>query len=227
MMVTSAPARVEEERRREAGRAAADDGDALVGAAGGLGGLELGEDLVKATAGGLELAGADLGALCLVEGALALGTAGVRAEVAGDVGQGVSAHDDAQGLGDVALVDGVQVGRDVLLDGAAGAARGREAARERQRGAHLVGLGRLDGLVVQRAFRGLLAQGGDGGHVDVLATLHALKDVRDLAEALVAAGLEHRGGHGDGPDARGVQVMDVAGVGAAGVADAQLAVELG
>ncbi len=151
----------------------------------------------------------------------------MRAEVSGDVGQGVALEHHAKGAGEVALVNLVQVGGDVLLDGAARATRRREAAGERQRRGHLVRLGGLDGLAVERALRHGLVKRGHGLHAHLARALGAREDARDLAEALVAAGLEHGGGHGDGPDARAVEIGDVGGVGAAGVADAQLAVELG
>ena len=219
----------EEERRGEAGRAAADDGDVLARGARDRrhrGGLELAQDLVEAAAGRVELVAADARAVGLVEGALALGAAGVRAEVAGDVRQRVLLDDDAQGLRELALVDAGEVGRDVLADGAAGAAGRREAAHERQLGVDLVGLGRLDGLLVVLAGGHAGRELGHGVDVHDLGALLAGEKTRDLEEALVAAGLEDVGRHGDRPDAGRVELADVAGVGAAGVGDAQPAVEL-
>ena len=101
-----------------------------------------------------------------------------------------------------------------------------EAARQRQRGVDLVGRDGLDGLVVLVGVRDGLVEGGDGCDVDVVLALGAGQDAGDLAEALVAAGLEDGRGHGDRPDARAVDVLDVLGVRAAGVGDAELAVEL-
>ncbi len=220
----------EEERAGQAGRAAADDGDlAGLGArdllrAGAV--LDAGEKRVDAAARRRELARADGRALGLVERAHALGAAGVRAEIAGNEGQGVSLRDDGEGVVQATLVDGGQVGGDVLLDGAAVAAGRGEAAGEGQRPVELVRRERLHGLLVLGRGGDGLIERGDGLDVHVLLARGALEQARDLAEALVAAGLENRGGHGDGPDARAVNVADVLGVGAAGVADAQLAVEL-
>ena len=219
----------EEERARKARRATTHDGHATVPRARQRHhgrGLEPREHLGKAAVGRHELALADLGALGLVEGALTLGAAGVRAEVAGDVGQRVSRHHHVEGVHEVALVDSVQVGGDVLLDGAARAAGRREAARERQRRGHLVGLGRLDGLSVERVGLDGVVERGHGRGVHVRLACGTREHARDLAEALVAAGLEHRGGHGDGPDARLVEAADIARIGTAGVGDAELAREL-
>ena len=47
--------------------------------------------------------------------------------------------------------------------------------------------------------------------------VHGVQLVADLGEPLVAAGLQLRGGHGDGPDAAGKELVDVEGVGAAGI----------
>ena len=219
----------EEERGGKASRAATHDRHVLIGRRGEArrtSGTELLHDLVEAAAGSLELGLADARALGLVEAALALGAAGVRAEVAGDVRQGVALHDDLERLGELALVHAGEVGRDVLLDGAAGAARRREAAHERELGVDLVRLGRLDGLLVVLAGGHAGRELGHGVNVHVVQALGAGEKTGDLEEALVAAGLEDVGGHGDRPDAGRVELADVAGVGAAGVGDAQAAVEL-
>ena len=78
----------------------------------------------------------------------------------------------------------------------------------------------------------LIPPGGQGQCVDT-QYIHAaeggevqlVQNFADLGEALVAAGLQLRGGHGDGPDAAGEQLVDVEGVGAAGVGQPQLAVK--
>ena len=176
----------EEERRGEAGRAAADDGDVLARGARDRrhrGGLELAQDLVEAAAGRVELVAADARSVGLVEGALALGAAGVRAEVAGDVRQRVLLDDDAQGLRELALVNAREVGRDVLADGAAGAAGRREAAHERQLGVDLVGLGRLDGLLVVLAGGHAGRELGHGVDVHDLGALLAGEKTRDLGRS--------------------------------------------
>jgi hypothetical protein len=56
--------------------------------------------------------------------------------------------------------------------------------------------------------------------------LQCLQLLADLFEALVAAGLQLGGGHGDGPDAALEELVNVEEVRAAGVAQAQAAIEL-
>ena len=75
---------------------------------------------------------------------------------------------------------------------------------------------------------GRQGQGLNGAHVHPGEGLEvqSIQLVADLDEPLVAAGLQFRGGHGDGPDAAGKQLVDVEGVCAAGIGDAQLAAEL-
>ncbi len=74
---------------------------------------------------------------------------------------------------------------------------------------------------------GRKGQGVNAQHVHAGEGLEVqlVQNLTDLGEALVAAGLQLRGGHGDGPDAAGKQLVDVEGVGAAGVGQPQLAVK--
>ena len=78
----------------------------------------------------------------------------------------------------------------------------------------------------------LIPPGGQGQCVDAQyihtaegGEVQLVQNLTDLGEALVAAGLQLRGGHGDGPDAAGKQLVDVEGVGTAGVGQPQLAVK--
>ena len=75
---------------------------------------------------------------------------------------------------------------------------------------------------------GSQSQSLDGAHIHAGEGLevHGVQLVADLDEPLVAAGLQFGGGHGDGPDAAGEQLVDVEGVGAAGVGDPQPSAEL-
>ena len=150
------------------------------------------------------------------------------ADGAGDEGQGVFLADEAQGGVIPALAAQLDILRDVLLDGAAALAGGGEAVHQ----GHLLvelppGQG-FHGLDVVLVGPGRQGQGLDARHVHAGKglELHGVQLVADLDEALVAAGLQFGGGHGDGPDAQGKQPVDVQRVGAAGVADPHLPAEL-
>ena len=157
----------------------------------------------------------------------ALGLAAVGADGAGGEGEGVLLRDEGQGLGVFALTAQLDILRNILPDGAAALAGSGEAVHQR----HLFqqfppGQG-LD--VLQMV---LIPPGGQGQCVDAQyihtaegGEVQLVQNFADLGEALIAAGLQLRGGHGDGPDAAGEQLVDVEGVGAAGVGQPQLAVK--
>ena len=71
-------------------------------------------------------------------------------------------------------------------------------------------------------------EGLDADHVHAGEGLkvQSVQLVSDLGEPLVAAGLQLGGGHGDGPDTAGEQLVDVEGVGTAGIREAQLPAKL-
>ena len=215
----------QEEGGGQAGGSAAHHGHPLAGDR-GLG-AQPGQQGVIAAPGGLELHVPDADRLLVVI-AHALVRAVVGADGAGDEGQGVALEDDLQGPFVVARPGGHQIGRDILLNGAAAPAGGFEAVDEGHLPAVLpVGQG-LDGLAAGGPGAGRLRQGGHLGGIHAgeggTAAVHQLP--ADLAQALVAAGLEDGGGHGDGPDARVEQAPDVGSIGPAGVGDAQPAVKL-
>ena len=149
------------------------------------------------------------------------------ADGAGGEGEGVLLCDEGQRLGVLFLAAQLNILRNVLPDGAAALAGSGEAVHQR----HLFqqfppGQG-LD--VLQMV---LVPPGGQGQCVDAQyihtaegGEVQLVQNFTDLGEALVAAGLQLRGGHGDGPDAAGKQLVDVEGVGAAGVGKPQLAAE--
>ena len=212
--------------RRHAGGAAADDGH-LLAAVGGGGGLHLGKIFVIAPLRGHQLGGPDLDGIIVI-GPGALGLAAVGADGARDEGQGVLLADEPQGGGVFALPAQLNVLGNVLADGAAALAGGGEAV---QQGHFLIELPpgqRLHGLDVVFVGPGRQGQGLDARHVHAGEglELQGVQLVADLDEALVAAGLELGGGHGDGPDAQGEELVDVQRVGASGVADAHAAAEL-
>lgn len=124
----------QEKRRRQTGRAAADNGNVALAVVGDGLGAQLGQHGGHGLAGGLELAGANLGALGLVERTLASAAAGMRADGAGDERQGVALDDDVECVLVAALVNSRQIGGNVLLDGAARAARRGKAVGKRALG---------------------------------------------------------------------------------------------
>ena len=185
-------------------------------------GAQLGQQGLKPALGGLQLLGADVDAL-VVGVAHALVLAAVGADGAGDEGQGVAVGDDAQGLLVLALAHLHQIGGNILLDGAAGAAGGGEAVDEGHLFVQLAAGDGLHGLLIVAVGGDALRQSGRPGRVHPLPGL--IGDVRqgpaDLAEPLVAAGLEDGGGHGDGPDARVKEGPHRVNVRAGGIGDAQ------
>ena len=218
----------QEERRRQTGRAAADNGNVALAVVGNGLSAQLGQHGGHGLAGSLELAGADLGALGLVEGTLAGTAAGMRADGAGDERQGVTLDDDVERVLVAALVDSRQVGGNVLLDGTARAARRGEAVVKRALAGDLAIGQRAQRLLVERVGERVGLDRGHGVERDARERLAVQVGelASHLAKALVTAGLEHIGRQGDGPNARVIQGADVVNRGTAGVADAQLAVKL-
>ena len=218
----------QEERRRQTGRAAADNGNVVLAVVGNGLSAQLGQHGGHGLAGGLELAGADLGALGLVERTLAGAAAGMRADGAGNERQGVALDDDVERVLVAALVNSRQVGGNVLLDGAARAARRSKAVVKRALAGDLAVGQRAQRLLVERVGERVGLDRGHGVERDARERLAVQVGelAGHLAKALVAAGLEHVGCQGDGPNARVIQGADVVDRGTAGVADAQLAVEL-
>ena len=218
----------QEERRRQAGRAAADNGNVALAVVGDGLGAQLGQHGGHGLAGGLELAGADLGALGLVECTLAGTAAGMRADGAGNERQGVALDDDVERVLVATLVNSRQVGGNILLDGAARAARRGKAVGNRAFAGDLAVGQRAQRLLVERVGERVGLDRGHGLERDARERLAVQigKLAGHLAKALVATGLEHVGRQGNGPNAGIVQGTDVVDRGTAGVADAQLAIEL-
>ncbi len=150
------------------------------------------------------------------------------ADGARDEGQGVLLADEPQGGGVLALPAQLNVLGNVLADGAAALAGSGEAVQQGHLLAELTAGKGLHGLDVVLIGPGRQGQGLDARHVHAGEglELQGVQLVADLDEALVAAGLELGGGHGDGPDAQGEELVDVQRVGASGVADAHAAAEL-
>ena len=218
----------QEERRRQAGRAAADNGNIALAVVDDSLGAQLGQYGGHGLAGGLELAGANLGTLGLVECTLASAAAGMRADGAGDERQGVALDDDVERVLVATLVDSRQVGGNVLLDGAARAARRGKAVGKRALTGDLAVGQRAQRLLIERVGERVGLDRGHGIERDALKRLavQIAKLAGHLAKALVATGLEHVGRQGDGPNTGIVQGADVVDRGTTGVADAQLAIEL-
>ena len=149
------------------------------------------------------------------------------ADGAGGEGQGVFLRDQGQGLGVFALTAQLDILRNILPDGAAALAGSGKAVHQRHLFQQFPPGQRFDALQMV-----LVPSGGQGQRVDAQhihtaegGEVQLVQNFADLGEALVAAGLQLRGGHGDGPDAAGEQLVDVEGIGAAGVRQPQLAVK--
>ena len=152
----------------------------------------------------------------------------MRADGAGNERQGVALDDDVECVLVAALVNSRQVGGNILLDGAARTARRGKAVGKRALAGNLAVGQRAQRLLVERVGERV---GLDRGHCLERNALKRLavqvgKLAGHLAKALVATGLEHVGRQGDGPNAGVIQSADVVDRGAAGVADAQPAIEL-
>ena len=218
----------QEERRRQAGRAAADNGNVALAVVGDGLGAQLGQHGGHGLAGGLELAGANLGALGLVKRTLAGTAAGMRADGAGNERQGVALDDDVERVLEATFVNSRQVGGNILLDGAARTARrGKAVGKQALAGDLAIGQ-RAQRLLVERVGERVGLDRGHGLERDALKRLAVQvgKLAGHLAKALVTTGLEHVSRQGDGPNAGVIQGTDVVDRGTAGVADAQLAIEL-
>ena len=218
----------QEERRRQTGRAAADNGNVALAVVGDSLGTQLGQHGGHGLTGGLELAGANLGALGLVECALAGTAAGMRADGAGNERQGVALDDDVERVLVATLVNSRQVGGNILLDGAARTARRGKAVGKRTLAGDLAVGQRTQRLLVERVGKRIGLDRGHGLERDALKRLAVQigKLAGHLAKALVATGLEHVSRQGNGPNAGIVQGANVVDRGTAGVADTQLAIEL-
>ena len=191
-------------------------------------GAQLGQHGGHGLAGGLELAGADLGALGLVECTLTGTTAGMRADGAGNERQGIALDDNVECVLVATLVNSRQIGGNILLDGAARTARRGKAVGKRALAGDLAVGQRAQRLLVERIGERVGLDRGHGLESDALKRLAVQigELAGHLAKALVATGLEHVGRQGNGPNAGIVQGTDVVDRGTAGVADAQLAIEL-
>ena len=207
--------------RRHAGGAAADDSHLLPVVDRG-GGLQLGHDLAVAPLRRHQLGVPNLDGP-VVEGAGALVHAVVGADGAGDEGQGVLLQNDFQRGGVVPLAAQLDVLGDVLADGAAALAGGGEAVHQGHLAVKLPPGQGLDGLHVVLVLPDGQGQGLHLVHVHLSKGVEGqgLQLLADLRKALVAAGLQLCGGHGDGPDAALEELVDVEEVRAAGVAQPQ------
>ena len=152
----------------------------------------------------------------------------MRADGAGNERQGVALDDDVECVLVAALVNGRQVGGNILLDGAARAARRGKAVGKRALAGDLAVGQRAQRLLVERVGERVSLDRGYGLERDARERLAIQigKLAGHLAKALVATGLEHVGRQGDGPNAGIIQGADVVDRGTTGVADAQLAIEL-
>ena len=152
----------------------------------------------------------------------------MRADGAGNERQGVALDDDVECVLEAALVNSRQVGGNILLDGAARAARrGKAVGKRALAGDFAVGQ-RAQRLLVERVGERVGLDRGHGVERDARERLAGQigKLAGHLAKALVATGLEHVGRQGDGPNAGIIQGANVVDRGATGVTDAQLTVKL-
>ena len=211
--------------RGDAGGTAADDGG-LAAVGDRLRLFQRGHQVIIALLRRDQFGSPDLnGIVIVIPGAL--GLAAVGADGAGGEGEGVLLRDEGQRLGVLFLAAQLNILGNILPDGAAALAGSGEAVHQRHLFQQFPPGQRFD--VLQMV---LIPPGGQGQCVDT-QYIHAaeggevqlVQNFADLGEALVAAGLQLRGGHGDGPDAAGEQLVDVEGVGAAGVGQPQLAVK--
>ena len=215
----------EEVSGRDTGRTAADDGDLLALDTRGLpDGSHKG---VVAVFGGNELGVADADGL-VVEVARALALAAVRADGAGDERQGVLFGDELERGTVQSLAAQLNVLRDILGDGAAALARRDKAVDPGDLLLALAGGDGLDGLYMVEVVQRGGGKVGDGGGIIAGECLvgHILDLLDHLIEAVVATGLEDRGGAGDRPNTGSKELVAVEVIGAAGEGNAHLAIEL-
>ena len=212
--------------RRHTSGAAAHDGS-LSAVRDRRGGLEGGQRLVTAALRCCQLGSANLnGTVVEIPGALIHAVVG--ADSSSNEGQGVLLQNDLQRLGIPALTAELDILGDVLADGAPALAGSGEAVEEGDLLIELSPGQGLDGLDMV-----FIAADGEGQGLYLLH-VHAGKGLEfqrlqlfaDLFEPLVAAGLQLGGCHSDGPDAALEELVDVEEVCAAGVAQAQAAIEL-
>ena len=211
--------------RSHTGGAAADDGGLLPCHL--LGGLHGGHHRLEALLRSNQLGIADMDGLVIeVAGALIL--AAVGADGAGNEGQGVLLGNELQRRAVQALAHQLDVLGDVLCDGAAALTGGGEAVQPR----HLLlalalgdGLDGLDVVIVGVGGGAELANGLGVRAAECLVG-HLLHLLHHLIEAIVAAGLQNGGCHGDGPNTGIEELVAVEVLCAAGEGDAHLALEL-
>lgn len=156
-----------------------------------------------------------------------LGLTAVGADGAGDEGQRIFLGNEGERLGVAALAAQLDILGNVLADGTAALAGGGEAIQQGDLFIELPPGQRLDGLDVIAVRAGGEGQRLNGVYVHAGKGLEVqgIQLVADLLEALVAAGLEFCGGHGDGPNAALEQLVNVEEIGAAGIREAELSVK--
>ena len=211
--------------RGDAGGTAADDGG-LAAIGDRLRLFQRGHQVIIALLRRDQLGSPDLnGIVIVVPGAL--GLAAVGADGAGGEGEGVLLRDEGQRLGVLFLAAQLNILGNILPDRAAALAGSGKAVHQRHLFQQLPPGQGLDVLQMVLIPPGRKGQGVDAQYIHAAegGEVQLVQNFADLGEALVAAGLQLRGGHGDGPDAAGEQLVDVEGVGAAGVGQPQLAVK--
>ena len=150
------------------------------------------------------------------------------ADGTGQEGQGILLGDELQGRGVQALAAQLHILGNVLLNGAAALTGGGEAVQPGDAFLTLAagqGLDGLDVVDIGMAGGGQLAD-GLGIRAAEGTVGHGLHLLHHLVQAVVAAGLEDGGGHGDGPDACGKQLVAVEEFRAAREGNAHFAVKL-
>ena len=152
----------------------------------------------------------------------------MRADGAGNERQGVALDDNVERVLVAALVNSRQIGGNILLNGAARAARRGKAVGKRALAGDLAVGQRAQRLLVERVGERVGLDRGHGLERDTRERLAVQvgKLAGHLAKALVATGFENVGRQGDGPNAGIIQGADVVDRSTAGVADAQLTVKL-
>ena len=177
----------EEGRRRESRRTAADDRGAPAVSVSAL--RKRREHLPVSAFCRPQLRRADADALLVMAAHAAVRT-GMRADGAGDEGQGVPLKDDPQGVLRPSLLQRGEISRDILGDRAGGAAGSLEAVDERQRLAAFPPRKRLHGLLITgirtgRQIERCRLRGIDPGK----RRARVFEQLRDPAQPLIAAGL--------------------------------------
>ena len=209
----------------DTGGAAADDGSLLARHLGRL--FDGGHQCAVALIGSHQLDVADMDGL-LIEVAGALVLTAVSADGTGQERQGVLLGNQLQRGTVQALAHQLDILGNILLDGAAALAGGGEAVDPGHLLVALAGGQGLDGLdmVIIRAGSGGQRADRFGVGAGECLVGHILDLLHHLQQTVVSAGLENRGGHGDGPDACGKQLVAVEVLRAACEGDTHLALEL-